>query len=502
MSPSPVLLQSHHVIEQTHFEKNNILIQLVKANLIDPHSSKNRLYLPFDDALANDIDTSPHRGKTASSYTRSVGAVLDRLALTDDGRLLRVEGGASPEAREAALRRIAEKISDLQDTIKVALVNGDAFPTIPGRIEKSDAVQRNHRSIVAFEFYASEHPEDLTNIRAMGRIESEWAAVTRSEASLFRILGAARDDARYLVSATGELPEREIAGRIEMRMAVAHAQESGRLTLSDDTSRLVKQILVDDLPAIGTSKVGTYDFVSNPPEDYKPLSQRRAPHAQKGFFAPEVFFGELHAGKAAGVVGLALVAQEFAVTGHKWLELKIQGNTAGADATVAHFVGPNVGGAVGGFLLGASVGAASGSFTGPLALISGAGGGVLGAYLGDKWAEQRDIKRVFNQEDQLHRVWSRDPADPDGRWYRGAHEQRLQSQDLGTGVEVQPLKNGLGEDVTLRTRYIATGAMERYLNWKAAGESYELGLYKRPVAEDPYRLSATDEAFHEGGAGD
>ncbi|RRU02338.1 AHH domain-containing protein, partial [Stenotrophomonas sp. 278] len=140
MSPSPVLLQSHHVIEQSFFKNDLILIQLVEAKLIDPHSSKNRLYLPFDDALANEIETPPHRGKTASSYTRSVGAVLGRLASTDDGRLLQVDGGASPEAREAALRRIAEKISDLQDTIKVAIVNGDAFPTIPGRIEKSDAV--------------------------------------------------------------------------------------------------------------------------------------------------------------------------------------------------------------------------------------------------------------------------------------------------------------------------------------------------------------------------
>ena len=197
--------------------------------------------------------------------------------------------------------------------------------------------------------------------------------------------------------------------------------------------------------------------------------------------------------KAAGIVGTAIMAQEFAVAGHKWVELKFQGNDAGADATAARFIGPNVGGALGGFVAGVSIGAATGSPTGPFALISAAGGGMLGAYLGDKWADQKAIEQVFNQEDQLKRVWSRDPVSPDGRWFRGAHQQQLQSQDLGTGVEVRPLQTNLGDDVTFHSRYVATGTMERYLNWKAAQASYELGLSKRPETVDPYRLSAKDE---------
>ena len=67
-----------------------------------------------------------------------------------------------------------------------------------------------------------------------------------------------------------------------------------------------------------------------------------APHGMHAGINPAI--------KVAGVAGVALLAHDFATSGHKWIELNSQGNAAGADSTAAHFVGRNVGGAVGAFL--------------------------------------------------------------------------------------------------------------------------------------------------------
>lgn len=198
--------------------------------------------------------------------------------------------------------------------------------------------------------------------------------------------------------------------------------------------------------------------------------------------------------KVAGVAGVALLAHDFATSGHKWVALNSQGNAAGADSTAAHFVGRNVGGALGGFGAGAGVGLATGSWTGPGAIVAGLGGGVLGAYLGETWADQKDVERIHTQVDPMGRTWTRDPADPDGRWQRAAHQQQVQSAELGNGVEVRPVQTAHGEDVTVRAQYVATGTLERQLNWQAARASYELGLSNLPPVQDPYRLSANGDS--------
>jgi len=226
------------------------------------------------------------------------------------------------------------------------------------------------------------------------------------------------------------------------------------------------------------------------PTPHSPL-QPGAPRGPPGMAVAEAVPHGVNPGmKALGVAGVALMAHDFATSGHKWVELNSQGNTAGADSTSAHFVGRNVGGALGGFAAGAGIGLVSGSWTGPGAVVAGIGGGVLGAHLGEKWAEQKDIERVYIQQDPLQRTWTRNPADPDGRWLRNAEQQQVQSADLGTGVEVRPVQTARGDDVTFRADYVATGTLERQLNWQAARASYELGLANLPPPRDPYRLSA------------
>lgn len=227
------------------------------------------------------------------------------------------------------------------------------------------------------------------------------------------------------------------------------------------------------------------------PLPHSPL-QPGAPRGPPGVAVAEAVPHGVNPGmKALGVAGVALMAHDFATSGHKWVELNSQGNTAGADSTSAHFVGRNLGGALGGFAAGAGIGVVSGSWSGPGAVVAGIAGGALGAHLGEQWAAQKDIERVYIQQDPLHRTWTRSPADPEGRWLRGAEQQQVQSADLGTGVEVRPVQTAQGADVTFKADYVATGTLERQLNWQAARASYELGLANLPPPQNPYRLNAS-----------
>ncbi|WP_312318795.1 XVIPCD domain-containing protein [Stenotrophomonas sp.] len=268
----------------------------------------------------------------------------------------------------------------------------------------------------------------------------------------------------------------------------------------DDMTR----VRVEWVAARGTLPAGPH-LVAEAPEPHRAPGQPGAPRGPPNAAAAAEAVAEatphrVPSGigpgmKAAGVAGLALMAHDFGTTGHKWVQLHAQGNEAAADSTAAHFVGRNVGGALGGFIAGAGVGLTTGSWTGPGAILTGIGGGAFGAYLGDNWAKQKDIDRVYTQEDSLGRTWQRDPADPEGRWYRGSHQQQVQSGDLGTGVEVRPVQDALGNDVTFQSRYVATGTLERQLNHKAATASYELGLDHLPPARDPYRINASAETY-------
>lgn len=227
------------------------------------------------------------------------------------------------------------------------------------------------------------------------------------------------------------------------------------------------------------------------PLPHSPM-QPGAPRGPPGVAVAEAVPHGVNPGmKALGVAGVALMAHDFATSGHKWVELNSQGNTAGADSTSAHFVGRNLGGALGGFAAGAGIGVVSGSWSGPGAVVAGIAGGALGAHLGEQWAAQKDIERVYIQQDPLHRTWTRSPADPEGRWLRGAEQQQVQSADLGTGVEVRPVQTAQGADVTFKADYVATGTLERQLNWQAARASYELGLANLPPPQNPYRLNAS-----------
>ncbi len=168
------------------------------------------------------------------------------------------------------------------------------------------------------------------------------------------------------------------------------------------------------------------------------------------------------------------MAYDFAVTGHRVVQLETAGNSTGAASAATHFVGRNAGGIAGGFLLGAGYGVVTGSWTGPGALATGLVGGVAGAYLGERWAEKQDVNRIYTQPDRSGNEWTRNPEDPQGTWTRTVSA---------------PLPSGGYQE----TRLVAAGRLADELNYRAANDSYSLGLANPPKPQDPYRLDAKAE---------
>ncbi|WP_153066818.1 hypothetical protein [Xanthomonas arboricola] len=199
------------------------------------------------------------------------------------------------------------------------------------------------------------------------------------------------------------------------------------------------------------------------------------------------------AAKGATAVAVAVVAYDFVTTGHQVVKLEAQGNATGADSAKAHFVGRNVGGIGGGitvgFLAGAGYGLAGGSPSGPGALVTaGVGsvaGGIGGAFLGEKWAQQKDIERVFNQQDKDGNTWSRDPNDPKGTWTRVAQTQQVNA------TTTVPATDGAG--TYGKVRYVAGDVLANTLNYRSANASYELGLAHVAKPQDPYSLPANKQ---------
>jgi len=185
-------------------------------------------------------------------------------------------------------------------------------------------------------------------------------------------------------------------------------------------------------------------------------------------------------------LAVAAVAYDFATTGHDVVRLQSQGNQTGADSAKTHFVGRNVGGIGGGialgFLSGAGYGLIAGSETGPGALITGGIGGIVGgvggAFMGERWAREEDIKRVYTQKDADGNEWTRDPEDPKRTWSRTADTQQL----AGGATQSDPAYRNV--------RYVAGDRLANELNYHSANASYELGLAKLSDPVDPYRQSA------------
>ncbi|MDA8520419.1 AHH domain-containing protein [Acidovorax sp. NCPPB 4044] len=451
MPANDVILQSHHVIEQSLFRDHDLLKKLVEHGLIDEHTSANRLYLPVDGTLADELETSPHRGRTRSSYTKGIREELNNIADTDDGVAALADDAA-------ALRRVNARVAELQDTLKIALVNGDAFTTTPISLTKDQANAQNNKTFSDLDHYRATHADQLKALRSMGSVESEWAAITHSEHRIVRVIDATRATGSNLVAAPYEPAVREIAGREEFRLAIAHAEDAGRVTLSESNAVLVQQVLDDTPTTIGGAARGIRQVAGASSSPYTPLSQR-------GFATAELLAGDLSAGQALRSAGLLATAADAMASGQRSIRFLGQDNPLAAQSELAHFAGRNVGGWAGGTAAAYALGS---SGAGPMVLI--AADAYFMSAAGEKAAALLDNRAIYRQTDGGGTHWSFD-----GRaWTRGG-----MADTTGDGI-----------DNPAATPIVASYAKARELNYQATNAAAALALKDAPAPIDPYRQPA------------
>ncbi|WP_372156855.1 XVIPCD domain-containing protein [Xanthomonas campestris pv. fici] len=451
MADTPVF-QGHHVIEQSAFSESRLLQSLSRSGLFDLHGARNILNLPADKALAAKMGLSPHPGGPLGAYSEELANRLERLELSPDGQ-------ATLRGDQAAAQRIAARVNGLTDTLKVGLVNGDLVSNTPQGMTPQQAnakIRAFHGDLAA---YQQSHAGQIADVGKMAAAEARWAGVTRSEGNVQLALDAIDQPGSSTLSDRW-------GGRPSLGTAIADANQAGRLPLTESVETRLRLAFAQDMPPV----------LARPPAGPRLLG---AP-GEGGIVAGEGLAAEaagargLSAARVAGAAGVALMAYDFTVTGHRVVQLHTQGNDTGAASAATHFVGRNAGGIAGGFLLGAGYGAATGSWTGPGALVTGLAGGLVGGYLGERWAEKQDINRIYTQPDRSGNEWTRNPEDPQGTWTRTVSA---------------PLPSGGYQE----TRLVAAGRLADELNYRAANDSYSLGLANPPKPQDPYRLDAKNE---------
>ncbi|MBK0012804.1 XVIPCD domain-containing protein [Stenotrophomonas sp. S41] len=458
MSTAKTILQSHHVLEQALFSNSPLLKKLDQFNLLDKDTSANRLYLPVKGYLADDLDTSPHRGRTRSSYTDGVMDYLEGLGETRDGR-------AALENDLAALQRVSARVERFRDTLKVALINGDAFATTPDGMTDAEANAVNRKLYSRFAQYDVDHAAQINSLKLMGGIESEWSAVIRSDSRVSRVIDEIYGAPSNLVrgSSKVDMPAREVAGRMEMRLAISDAVKAGRLTLSESTTAQVRRVLLDDLPEIDGAARGFYDLTSTPLGNYKPVSQR-------GFVTMDLLIGEASASQLVRSGGLLASGADAILTTRRISEHLQQGNGTAAQSEFNHAVARSGGGWLGGMATASVIGTSS--FV-PAAVIAADALFMSKAF--DKGADLLDNRAVYQQKDNAGVQWKFDG----NNWQRQA---RMENSAAGPGVATE---HSVG----------ASYEKARELGAKASVSAVELALKAAPAPQDPFNLPARgDEA--------
>ncbi|MGD6634783.1 hypothetical protein VWT83_21670, partial [Xanthomonas citri pv. citri] len=368
----------------------------------------------------------------------------------------------------AAVKRVAAQVHDLQDTLKVALINRDMFATTPEHLTKAQTNAQNHSTISEYEQYRAAHADQLKTLRSMSNVEAEWAAITHSEQRIAKVIDDARTTGKNLVAVPNERDAviREIAGREELRMAIAHAEDAGRITLSESNAAVVQQVLDDTPTTIGGAarsiRRGAAATPHAPHAPYTPVSQR-------GFATAELLAGDLSAGQALRTAGLLATAADTVMTGQRATHLLGQDNPLAAQSELAHFAGRNVGGWAGGTAAAYALGS---SGAGPMVLI--AADAYFLSTAGEKAAALLDNRAIYTQTDREGTQWS----------FNGTAWAREGKADTTND----------GVDNPTSTPIVASYEKARELNYQATNAAAALALKDAPAPQDPYRqpANATD----------
>ncbi|PPU70438.1 hypothetical protein XcuCFBP2542_18840, partial [Xanthomonas cucurbitae] len=359
------------------------------------------------------------------------------------------------------MKRVAAEVRDLQDTLKIALDNGDLYATRPDSLTKKETKAQNNKIFSEYDQYRIDHSQQLKILRATNDIESEWLAIIRSEQRIAAVILAKQRTSTNLVAVPGD-PDpvaREIAGREEFRMAIAQAEDAGRVTLSESNAALVQQVLDDTPTTIGGAARSIRQgagATSHP--SYTPVSQR-------GFATAELLAGDLSAGQALRTAGLFATVADTIVSGQRATQLLGQDNPLASRSELAHFAGRNVGGWAGGSAAAYALGS---SGAGPMVLI--AADAYFMSVAGEKAAALLDNRAIYRQTDGDGTKWA----------FNGTAWAREGKADTTAD----------GVDNPTATPIVASFAKARELNYQATNVAAALALKDAPDPVDPYRQSA------------
>lgn len=197
----------------------------------------------------------------------------------------------------------------------------------------------------------------------------------------------------------------------------------------------------------------------------EPGLARNAPSAERAYrAAAEQARGV--AARALGAAGVAATTYEAGETVHRTAELLHQGNVSGAQSGLLHLGGRTLGMVAGAEALGA-LGTVAGVESGPGMIVTGAIGGVAGAFGGEKLMDAVDQYRIYHQRDPQGLPWRYDPQHPEQRWVS----------------DLPPLPVGA-------QRPVADKSLQNRLDYQASTKLAELRMATPGELADPYRQPA------------
>lgn len=106
------------IIDPAILDHSALLRHLEGMGLFDMNASNNGLYLPVDQELAAKLGCSRYSSDPVPAYREGMLQELLKIELSPDGQLLM-------QGDQAAIPRVVDAVSRLQDLITVALINGD-----------------------------------------------------------------------------------------------------------------------------------------------------------------------------------------------------------------------------------------------------------------------------------------------------------------------------------------------------------------------------------------
>ncbi|MBN6100574.1 hypothetical protein JR064_00135 [Xanthomonas sp. CFBP 8703] len=425
------IFQDHHNIEQQTLKNSELLAKLQEVGKFHIHASENRLFLPASPQLADALGVTPHSGGPLAEYQKGMLERLNRIQSTRDGQ-------AALMGDPDAIDRVAQRVEQLRDTVKVGLINGDLNTNTPvGELpaQTSQRVRQFFRDIPA---YYQTHAQQVEALKGFTGVDHGWGAVVHSESRIVTTLSQIQVSNAAIVRG-GDI-ELQRSG---LSLAIANAHHDGRVVLSEQGILKVEQTLGEEA-----------------------AQNLRVPRGQRGEVAMQLLMGEASARGLTRAGGLLATGADAVMTARTASALMEQGNTTAAQSEVQHAIARNAGGWAGGAATAAALGSSSGFV--PAALV--VGDAVLMSKAFDKAVDLKENRDIFHQTDRAGVDWQFNGRD----WERqGAFDRTPDGRDA-------PIQGSVGAS------YVKSQELGAMANAKAA----EFALGKAPPPQDPFNLPA------------